>query len=150
MAKPASYGTEFNGADGGYFVVVRTRYGADGPKVRVWFWTRFDPALPPEIKTPGFGLGPDLTSAGGRPSIYPTPAWGLPEAEFPLGDQCEYDTHFDPHGLVFDLTFCVSGQPYVTCALVDSSNSDCVILSSRCRVTGPVPTTQRQDALGIA
>ncbi|KAI0779399.1 concanavalin A-like lectin/glucanase domain-containing protein [Fomes fomentarius] len=106
MAKPASYGSEFNRADGGYFVVVRTRYGADGPNVRVWFWTRFDPALPPEIKTPGFGLGPDLTSDGGRPSIYPTPAWGLPEAEFPLSDQCEYDTHFDPHGLVFDLTFC--------------------------------------------
>ena len=80
MAKPASYGPDFNRADGGYFVVVRTRYsGMDTPRVRVWFWTRYDPTVPPEVKNV-----PMTDYVTGRPSIYPTPAWGMPEADFPL------------------------------------------------------------------
>ena len=111
MAKPASYGTDFNRADGGYFVVVRTRYsGMDTPRVRVWFWTRYDPTVPPEVK----GV-PTTDYVTGRPSIYPTPAWGMPEADFPLCEQCDYDGHFDAHSFVFDLTFCVSAV--AVCAL---------------------------------
>ncbi|KAI0744177.1 concanavalin A-like lectin/glucanase domain-containing protein [Daedaleopsis nitida] len=101
MSKPASYGTDFNIAGGGYFAIVRTKHGDDGPKIRVWFWTRFDPALPPEIKTP-----PEPDAKTGKRSIYPTRKWGLPEADFPLQRQCDYDRHFDPHMFVFDLTFC--------------------------------------------
>lgn len=104
MSKPASYGADFNTAGGGYFALVRTKHGDEGPKIRVWFWTRFDPALPPEIKTP-----PEPDARTGQRSIYPTRRWGLPEADFPLQRQCDYSRHFDPHMFIFDLTFCVSG-----------------------------------------
>ncbi|KAI8972244.1 concanavalin A-like lectin/glucanase domain-containing protein [Trametes punicea] len=79
FVKPASYGSEFNSAGGGFFVMVRTK--TEG--VRIWFWTRYDPA-----------------------SIYPTPSWGEPEADFPLGVNCDYASHFNAHSFVFDLTFC--------------------------------------------
>ncbi|KAI0744178.1 concanavalin A-like lectin/glucanase domain-containing protein [Daedaleopsis nitida] len=111
MSKPASYGAPFNEAGGGYFAILRTKHALEGPQVRVWFWSRADPRVPREIKyapKPGFFTG--------QPSIYPTPLWGLPEADFPLREQCEYDSHFDPHLLTFDLTFCGqwAGEVYAT------------------------------------
>jgi len=96
FAKPASYGAPFNAAGGGFYVMVRTRQ--DG--IRIWFWTRDDPAVPPEVREPPLPL------LGGPPDIWPNPNWGTPEAVFPVGDNCDYDTHFDPHAFVFDLTFC--------------------------------------------
>ncbi|OBZ70659.1 putative glycosidase C21B10.07 [Grifola frondosa] len=96
FAKPASYGVPFNEVGGGYFAILRTQKG-----VSIWFWSRNDPAVPSEIKCPSGLLG-DLTP----PSIFPTPQWGQPEANFPTGSQCDYDSHFDSHMLMFDLTFC--------------------------------------------
>ncbi|KAI0630245.1 concanavalin A-like lectin/glucanase domain-containing protein [Trametes polyzona] len=96
FAKPASYGADFNRAGGGYYAMVRTK--TEG--VRVWFWSRYDPAVPPEIR---YGPLPDFF---GQKSVYPSASWGQPEAYFPLRDQCDYGTHFDPHAFVFDLTFC--------------------------------------------
>ncbi|KAI0675187.1 concanavalin A-like lectin/glucanase domain-containing protein [Trametes maxima] len=96
FAKPASYGADFNSAAGGYYALVRTK--TDG--VRVWFWSRYDPSAPPEVKAPPY---PTLL---GQESVYPTPAWGEPEAVFPLCDQCDYASHFNAHSFVFDLTFC--------------------------------------------
>ena len=71
--------------------------------VRVWFWQRDDPAVPQEVQnsTPAFFIA-------GPTTIFPNPSWGPPDAAFPVGDGCDYDSHFDPHMIVFDLTFCVS------------------------------------------
>ena len=43
---------------------------------------------------------------GGAGVVAPDPTWGVPAAAFPVGDWCGYDAHFDPHVMVFDLTFC--------------------------------------------
>ncbi|KIP10918.1 glycoside hydrolase family 16 protein [Phlebiopsis gigantea 11061_1 CR5-6] len=96
-----SYGTLFNSVGGGWFVMARTR--TEG--VRVWFWRRNDPTVPPAVAqppSPGFGSA----LFGGGAVITPDPTWGMPAAAFPAGDFCDYDGHFDPHIMVFDLTFC--------------------------------------------
>ncbi|CAL1706599.1 unnamed protein product [Somion occarium] len=94
FAKPASYGNPFNAQGGGWFVMARTP--EDG--IRIWFWSRNDPNVPPEIC--------DSDSQDGPSDLTPSPSWGRPEASFPLGDNCDYDSHFDAHSMVFDLTFC--------------------------------------------
>lgn len=62
--------------------------------VKVWFWSRNDPTIPPEI-------------ASGRTTVVPSPGWGMPEAHFPP-DSCEHSAHFDSHQIIFDTTLCVS------------------------------------------
>ncbi|KAH8107981.1 concanavalin A-like lectin/glucanase domain-containing protein [Cristinia sonorae] len=113
FAKPASYGTPFNAEGGGFFAIVRTK--RDG--VRIWFWSRNEATVPPEIRNPPSSQGGFLLG-GGNDEIYPTDSWGTPEAVFPLGKDasCDYDSHFDPHALVFDLTFCGdwAGSAYPT------------------------------------
>ena len=104
----SSYGSSFNDAGGGYYVVARTR--AEG--VRVWFWSRYDPTVPPEVRDPTRGGFP----FGAPEAISPNGAWGVPDAFFPTWDNCGYDGHFNAHALVFDLTFCVS--PHVVLSLV--------------------------------
>ena len=90
---PYSYGHGFNSQGGGYYAMEKTK--EDG--VRIWFWARSDNNVPSEIKYP---------LAGGV--VSPGPTWGAPSAHFPLGDSCDYDSHFNAHIMVFDLTFCVS------------------------------------------
>ncbi|TFK81990.1 glycoside hydrolase family 16 protein [Polyporus arcularius HHB13444] len=96
---PASYGSAFNAAGGGFFVMVRSR-DASGPGVRIWFWARDDPRVPLEVRAP------PPTGLFAPASLYPTAWWGQPDAVFPLSDNCDYAGHFDPHVFVFDLTFC--------------------------------------------
>ncbi|KAL6305235.1 concanavalin A-like lectin/glucanase domain-containing protein [Sparassis latifolia] len=93
-----SYGAPFNAAGGGYFVVVRTQQ--DG--VRIWFWARNDAATPAEVINPA----PAALGLLGPPTISPDPSWGTPSAIFPVGSTCDYDSHFNAHQFVFDLTFC--------------------------------------------
>lgn len=71
--------------------------------VRVWFWRRGDPSVPQAVSQRG------LTNFmfGDNSVITPDPSWGVPAAYFPVGDFCDYASHFDPHIMVFDLTFCV-------------------------------------------
>ena len=78
--------------------MVRTR----DEGVRVWFWARGDSRVPSDVAV----AAPDLYVAGPT-TIFPNPTWGTPDADFPVGDWCDYDSHFDPHMMVFDLTFCV-------------------------------------------
>lgn len=98
FAKPSSYGAPFNAVGGGFFVMARTQ----DEGVRIWFWTREDPAVPPEVR------GVDGPYSVRFTMINPNLSWGLPEATFPVGDACEYDSHLGPHAIIFDLTFCVS------------------------------------------
>ncbi|KAI0046071.1 glycoside hydrolase family 16 protein [Auriscalpium vulgare] len=87
--KPAnSYGTNFNNNQGGFYVMSKTH----DKGVQVWFWSRFAGWIPPEIQF-------------GGENIYPNPTWGTPAATFPM-DMCDYDSHFNAHQMVFDLTFC--------------------------------------------
>ncbi|KAI0705052.1 concanavalin A-like lectin/glucanase domain-containing protein [Cerioporus squamosus] len=97
---PASYGTPFNDAGGGFFVMVRSK--TDSPGVRIWFWSRNDPRVPLEVRAPP----PTAAGLFAPASIYPTAWWGEPDAVFPLCENCDYASHFDPHIFVFDLTFC--------------------------------------------
>ncbi|KAF8264596.1 concanavalin A-like lectin/glucanase domain-containing protein [Lactarius quietus] len=79
-----SYGAPFNQAGGGYFVMYRAT-----DSVKIWFFPRD-------------GYVPEF----GQP-IYPDFTWGSPAANFPFYPQyCDYDTHFNAHEMVFDLTFC--------------------------------------------
>ncbi|KDQ61179.1 glycoside hydrolase family 16 protein [Jaapia argillacea MUCL 33604] len=92
FSKVATYGSAFNNAGGGWYVMMR-----GGGGVKVWFWGRGDPTTPIEIRD-GWDdfYGADLS-------------WGFPEASFPIGEMgggCGYEDHFDEHRMVFDLTFC--------------------------------------------
>ena len=103
-----SYGSLFNSIGGGWFVMARTR----DEGVRVWFWRRNDPTVPPAIAQCGL----DNFVFGASPVLSPDPSWGVPAAAFPVGDFCDYDSHFDAHIMVFDLTFCVSAAWRLSCS----------------------------------
>jgi hypothetical protein len=62
--------------------------------VNVWFYARDDHDVPEVIRSGGSILDPAQIRR-------------VPDAEFPW-DQCNYASHFDPHNIVFDLTFCAS------------------------------------------
>lgn len=90
-----SYGSPFNSAGGGYYVMERTQ--AVG--VKVWFWARSDSMVPTGVKNGAASLNPDST-------------WGEPDAFFPSSSSCDFASQFNAHQIVFDLTFCVS-SPFV-------------------------------------
>jgi len=103
--KSSSYGSNFNSQGGGFYVMARTRQ--DG--IRIWYWSRNDPTTPPEIRNGQLSAsdsGSDSLQLFGDGGISPNPGWGMPAASFPVGDNCDYDSHFDAHVMVFDLTFC--------------------------------------------
>ncbi|EMD37716.1 glycoside hydrolase family 16 protein [Gelatoporia subvermispora B] len=104
--KPASYGAPFNTMGGGYFVMSRDATNG----IQIWYWPRNDKNVPEEVRNPDT---PGLTSA---PIIAPDPSWGPPEATFPTSDTCDYNSHFDAHQMIFDLTFCgdFAGNAYAT------------------------------------
>lgn len=85
---PRSYGIGFNNAGGGFYAATR-----DSTGINVWFWSRLDDSVPPEVSQLEISVSTD--------------AWGVPLASFP-STSCDYESHFDPHQIVFDLTFCVS------------------------------------------
>jgi hypothetical protein len=93
FSSPKSYGRGFNDCGGGYFVMQKSLQ--DG--VKIWFWSRNDPKIPTEVS--------DLPAPGRSIS---TANFGVPSASFPMGDQCDFASHFDPHRIVINLTFCVS------------------------------------------
>ena len=126
---PASYGAPFNARRGGWFAMARSpREG-----IRVWFWPRDDPAVPADVR---WAVG----DAEVR-EVFPGPGWGAPVAHFPMGRECDYESHFDEHMMVFDLTFCVRGE--VACSQV-------VVLTGRYRVIGRAWPTPTVDAEGRA
>jgi len=91
-----SYGAPFNQNGGGYYVMSKTRDSG----IKIWFWQRDDPAVPPEISHGASWPGDVLINM-------PNPTWGDPAAYFPLDpSHCNYDQYFNAHVMVFDLTFC--------------------------------------------
>ena len=79
----------------------------------MWFWTRDDPEVPLSVRQ-------------GLPAVIPDATWGEPEARMPT-DTCDWNTHFNAHSIIFDLTFCVR------ISLLDCFNS----LTSNYRAIGP-------------
>jgi hypothetical protein len=63
--------------------------------ISVWFWSRDDPSVPDEVRF-------------GSKRVH-TEGWGLPEAVFTV-ENCDMESHFGKHEVVFDLTFCVSSR----------------------------------------
>lgn len=59
--------------------------------MKIWFWARDDANVPYAVK---YADGSNLD-----------PSWGDPDAYFPM-NSCDYDSHFNGHSIVFDLTFC--------------------------------------------
>lgn len=88
--KANNYGSGFNSAGGGWYVITRTN--ADG--MAMYFWSRSDNNVPAEVRN-------------GAPNLTPSPSWGKPEASFP-STQCDFSSHFTPHNIIINLTFCVS------------------------------------------
>ncbi|KZV67886.1 glycoside hydrolase family 16 protein [Peniophora sp. CONT] len=84
-----SFGAPFNAAGGGYYAMSKSRAGG----INVWFWSRDSASVPVEVKY------------GGDVAV-PSVSWGTPAATFPLNDNCPYNSHFDAHRMVFDLTLC--------------------------------------------
>ena len=51
---PKSYGKSFNAAGGGFYAMERTT-----TSIKVWFWSRNDPAVPADVKTAGASVDTD-------------------------------------------------------------------------------------------
>lgn len=83
---PKSYGKSFNAAGGGFYAMERTT-----TSIKVWFWTRDDPAVPADVKTAGASVDTDK--------------WGTPTALF-VNNQCDIASHFGSHNIIINLTFC--------------------------------------------
>jgi len=67
--------------------------------IRVWFWPRNSPNIPPELA---------LDESFLEEPLFPNCAWGEPAAAFPIDPgHCDYDQHFNAHMIIFSLTFCV-------------------------------------------
>ena len=74
--------------------------------ISVWFWSRQNTTVPDEVKCGSDSLSPSIDN------------WGLPDAQFPLTD-CDYESHFNAHAIIFDLTFCVGVLYMLTDAWFD-------------------------------
>jgi len=97
VVAPDSYGKDLNDVRGGYYALARSKdYG-----IKVWFWPRKLFHVPEDVREDSGTVEPDQ--------------WGTPTAYFPTGGNCNYKDHFDPHMVVFDLTFCGdwAGSPSV-------------------------------------
>ena len=91
----SSYGPTFNAAGGGFYAMERSERG-----VKVWFWPRHAKHIPHDIRTGAYEVNTDH--------------WGTPIADFPSTD-CDMDSHFGPHNIVINLTFCESCMRSLGC-----------------------------------
>lgn len=87
---PGTFGTGFNDAGGGWFVIERTNAAG----ISIYFWSRNDKSVPKEVRN--FGQ-----------TITPSKSWGLPQVRFPT-DSCDLSKHLDAHQIIINLSFCVN------------------------------------------
>ena len=85
-----TFGEALNGGGGGYFVMARSASRG----IAMYFWNRYDPNVPPEIKY-------------GADNVTPNGSWGEPQALFPTNN-CDFNARFAPHNIIMNLSFCVS------------------------------------------
>ncbi|CCG81714.1 Glycosyl hydrolase [Taphrina deformans PYCC 5710] len=85
-----SYGAGFNANGGGFYAMDWRSTG-----IRVWFFPRT--ALPSDLQV----LSDDPTST----AVPTMQNWGQAVANYPAGN-CDIDSHFKNHKIIFDLTFC--------------------------------------------
>lgn len=126
-----SYGIPFNAVGGGWYVPSKSprvnlkrsvRYALErtAQEIKVWFWARNDPTVPPDVQkrfhhsrgslqSPVLG---DLDQSARHPDtlVINTLAWGPPDVRF-VQDQCNIPYHFKPQKIVINLTFCMSSPP---------------------------------------
>ncbi|KAG2357156.1 glycoside hydrolase family 16 protein [Suillus spraguei] len=81
-----SYGPQFNSNGGGWYAIERS-----SSYISIFFWERTSDSVPSDVKSPG--------------SSVDTSNWGTPAAYFPDTD-CDFSTHFGPHNIIINLTFC--------------------------------------------
>ncbi|KAJ8586640.1 glycoside hydrolase family 16 protein [Rhizopogon salebrosus TDB-379] len=81
-----SYGPDFNNNGGGWYAIERS-----SSYIKIFFWERTSGSVPSSVKYPG--------------SSVDTSTWGTPAAYFP-GTDCDIPSHFGPHNIVINLTFC--------------------------------------------
>ncbi|KIJ18732.1 glycoside hydrolase family 16 protein [Paxillus involutus ATCC 200175] len=111
--EPNSYGAAFNQAGGGYYMMERR---AD-KGISMWFF--------PRSNCP-------RTLLGGEPDVDAVSASFMPDVFFPTHQNCDYESHFNEHNIVFDLTFCGdwAGASSVwdasTCSLTTTNCTDFV------------------------
>ncbi|KAF7980782.1 hypothetical protein HWV62_36845 [Athelia sp. TMB] len=88
LTSPNSFGSSFNAAGGGWYVMQKSVSAG----INVWFWSRDDASVPAAVRKGGDWVAPDAT-------------WGCPGAAF--GNvTCDYESHFNAHSIIFDLTLC--------------------------------------------
>ncbi len=68
---PNNYGKSFNAAGGGFYAMERTT-----SFIKVWFWSRNDPAVPADVKTAGANVNTDAWVS--NPSLPVAPVTLLP------------------------------------------------------------------------
>jgi hypothetical protein len=98
----SSYGTGFNNIKGGVYATEWT-----SSYIKVWFFPRA--AIPQDIEN-------------GRP--VPS-SWGKPQAN--LAGNCDIDSHFSNHEIIFDTTFCGdwAGSVWKLDSVCNSSANTC-------------------------
>ncbi|KAF8558266.1 endo-beta-glucanase [Imleria badia] len=82
----ASFGPPFNSNQGGWYAIERT-----SSNIKVYFWPRGDHSVPPQV---------ELSYAVVEPAT-----WGTPAAAW-SNDMCDFPSHFGPHNIIINLTFC--------------------------------------------
>ncbi|KAI1790892.1 endo-beta-glucanase [Ganoderma leucocontextum] len=101
-----SYGPTFNTNGGGFYAMERSDAG-----VKIWFWPRGSSSIPSDVSS-------------GATSV-DTDNWGTPFADFPSTD-CDMTSHFGPHNIVINLTFCGTWAGIASIYTGDGCPGDCV------------------------
>ncbi|KAH0835850.1 glycoside hydrolase family 16 protein [Lanmaoa asiatica] len=86
LADGNSFGPGFNSIGGGWYAIERS-----ATYISIYFWERGSSTVPSQVSSPG--------------STVDTSTWGEPVAYFPSTD-CDFSTHFGPHNIIINLTFC--------------------------------------------
>lgn len=101
-----SFGPNFNGIGGGWYVIERT-----STFINIYFWERGSSSVPNDVQHPGTSVN--------------TNDWGTPAASFPNTD-CNFSTHFGPHNIIINLTFCGDWAGNSAVYSASGCPSDCV------------------------
>ncbi|KAI6026144.1 glycoside hydrolase family 16 protein [Pisolithus microcarpus] len=101
-----SFGPDFNGIGGGWYAIERT-----STFIKIYFWERGSSSVPNDVQYSGTSVN--------------TSNWGIPAASFPDTD-CNFSTHFGPHNIIINLTFCGDWAGNSAVYSASGCPSDCV------------------------